>query len=198
MKLGVFPGRYPAVVVSYDPGRRTCRVDIPGISDGGDVHPEAEIEYSIGDKSRDGSHATEIEILPGDTVWVAFIAGDPRYPIITGYRNPQAGNSQGWRRWHHANIEVLSDMLMRLISGGDFLIKSGSHVTIQAPSVTVDSSNTDVTGNLNVKGKITGSGGMAISGGDGAQVEGNVRVKGDMHSTGSMISDGPNSPNHRH
>ena len=56
--------------------RRICRLEIPGLTDGADTLPEAEIEYPV-----------------GDTVWVAFIGGDPRYPIITGSRNPQAGNS---------------------------------------------------------------------------------------------------------
>lgn len=90
MEYGLMHGRYPAIVRTYDQARRTCRIDIPGLTDGGDTLPEAEIEYPIGDKSRSGAFATEIEILPGDTVWVAFIGGDPRYPIITGYRNPQS------------------------------------------------------------------------------------------------------------
>ena len=122
MEYGLMPGRYPAIVKTYSQARRTCRVEIPGLTDGGDVLPEAEIEYPIGDKSRAGANTTEIEITPGDTVWVAFIGGDPRYPIITGYRNPQAGNSADWRRWHHANMELLADTLMKLIAGGDVLI----------------------------------------------------------------------------
>lgn len=137
MEYGIMPGRYPAIVKSYDQGRRTCRVEIPGVTDGGDVMPEAEIEYSIGDKSRAGANETEIEITPGDTVWVAFIGGDPRYPIITGWRNPQAGNSVDWRRWHHKNIEMLSDALMRLVAGGDILMQSGGTITLQAASVAI-------------------------------------------------------------
>jgi hypothetical protein len=114
MDVELLPGRYPATVKSYDQVSRTCRVDIPGITQGGDVYPVAEIEYPIGDKSRTGAHATEIEMLAGDTVWVAFIGGDPRYPIITGYRNPQAGNSADWRRVHHANIELTADGTLKL------------------------------------------------------------------------------------
>ncbi|MBY0475391.1 MAG: hypothetical protein K2Q13_10090 [Nitrosomonas sp.] len=111
---GQMPGRYPAIVRSYSQERRTCRIEIPGITDGSDVLPEAEIEYPIGDKSRTGANATEIEILPNDTVWIAFIGGDSRYPIITGYRNPQSGNSVDWRRFHHANIEITADGTMKL------------------------------------------------------------------------------------
>lgn len=115
--LELMAGRYPAVVQSYNQSKRTCRISIPGMTDGGDVLPEAEIEYPIGDKSRSGANATELEITAGDTVWVAFIGGDPRYPIITGYRNPQAGNSADWRRIHHKNIEQLSDDMYHVQSG---------------------------------------------------------------------------------
>lgn len=198
MKAGLIPGRWPAIVRSYDPGRRTCRVEMPGLTEGGDVLPEAEIEYSIGDKSRAGSNTTEIEITPGDPVWVAFIGGDPRYPIITGYRNPQAGNSQGWRRWHHANMELLADMLMKMISGGDFLIKSGSHVTVQAPRATVQADETHVTGNLTVDGSITGKGGMSVSGGSGVSVQGNMSVDGNVGATGDILAGGSNSNHHSH
>ncbi len=131
-EYGLMPGRYPAVVVSYDWQKRTCRIEIPGLTDGGDVMPEAEIEYPIGDKSRLGNYTTEIEIWPGDTVWVAFIGGDPRYPVITGYRNPRAGNSVDWRRWHHKNIELLADELINIIAGIDVLVQAGQDITIRA------------------------------------------------------------------
>ena len=109
MHTDLYPGRYPAVVASYDPASRTCGVLIPGITDGGDAPLTAEIEYPIGDKSRTGANATELEILPGDTVWVCFLAGDPRYPIITGYRCPRAGNAVGIRAMHHAAIHLTAD-----------------------------------------------------------------------------------------
>lgn len=109
-------GRYPAIIESYSNESRECRVKIPGMTDNGDVYPLSEIEYPIGDKSREGAYATELEILPGDTVWIAFIGGDSRYPIITGYRNPQSGNDIDWRRVHHKNIEYIADELMQLIS----------------------------------------------------------------------------------
>lgn len=134
---GTMPGRYPGIVKSYDKNRRTCRIEIPGLTDGADVLPEAEIEYSIGDKSRIGSHATEIEILSGDTVWIAFIGGDPRYPIITGYRNPQAGNSIDWRRFYHANIEMSADGVLKL---------NATTVEINAPTVTINGADTTING----------------------------------------------------
>jgi len=137
MEYGLMPGRYPAIVKTYNQARRTCRVEIPGLTDGGDVLPEAEIEYSIGDKSRAGANETEIEITPGDTVWVAFIGGDPRYPIITGYRNPQSGNSSDWRRWHHANIELIADAEMRLVVGGTSVVITPAGITITTPSLDI-------------------------------------------------------------
>lgn len=150
-EYGFMPGRYPAIVKSYDKTKRTCRIELPGMTDGGDVLPEAEIEYPIGDKSKSGAHATELEIVSGDTVWVAFIGGDPRYPIITGYRNPQAGNSADWRRFHHENMELLADKLMKLISGVDFIIQSGAKLNITAVgAITV---NTDSDATVTAKGK---------------------------------------------
>lgn len=137
MDYGLMPGRYPAIVRSYNQARRTCRVEIPGLTDGADVLPEAEIEYPIGDKSRAGANTTEIEITPGDTVWVAFIGGDPRYPIITGYRNPQSGNSADWRRWHHANIELIADAEMRLVVGGTSVVITPAGITITTPSLDI-------------------------------------------------------------
>ena len=108
---GNYSGRWPAVVREYDAKRRLCRVEIPGITDGAETLPNAEIEYPIGDRTR-GAFETEIEILENDAVWVSFIGGDPRYPIITGWRVPREGNSVGWRRWHHENIEILAEKII--------------------------------------------------------------------------------------
>ena len=132
VQYGFLPGRYPAIVRSYDKARRTCRVEIPGLTDGADVMPEAEIEYAIGDKSAHSSYPTEIEILPGDTVWIAFIGGDPRYPIVTGYRNPQSGNTSDWRRIHHANIELLADGTMRLKVGSSEIVLTPDSIKMTA------------------------------------------------------------------
>jgi hypothetical protein len=107
-------GRYPAVVDSYDADQRLCRVSIPGITTGADVLPLAEIEYPVGDKASHDEYATEIEMLAGSLVWVAFIAGDARYPIITGGRNPRTGNGTKWRRYHHANIDLVADDVARV------------------------------------------------------------------------------------
>lgn len=110
----ILVGPHPAEVVGYDVKTRTCRVMIPGITDGGLVELLAEIAYPIGDKSwgdkpKNGKYSTEIEIHPKDKVWVQFIGGDWRYPVITGFRCTNNGNSEDWRRWHHKNLEVIGD-----------------------------------------------------------------------------------------
>jgi len=199
------PGRYPAIVRSYDQKSRTCRLEIPGLTDGGDVFPKAEIEYPIGDKSRDGEFTTEIEILPGDTVWIAFICGDKRYPIITGYRNPLSGNSVDWRRVHHENMEMLSNVLMNLIAGGNITIQSSANITIQASeSITIESGST-----ITVKAPegilldtpiTTFTGNIAIqgNGSTSAVVDGDMTVSGDMIVQGAVTDSGGNTNNHSH
>ncbi|OZB31193.1 MAG: hypothetical protein B7X51_09440 [Pseudomonas sp. 34-62-33] len=133
---GLLVGKWPAVVNSYDPDSRTCAISIPGQTDGAEAPLIAEIEYPIGDKSRHAT-MTEIEILPGDLVWVEFVQGDPRYPLITGWRNPTRGNSKGWRRWHHANIELLADQQMRLVAGQSILLQvGGSTITLTPADIT--------------------------------------------------------------
>lgn len=190
----LMPGRYPAVVKSYDPDRRTCRVEIPGLTDGGDVLPEAEIEYAIGDRSAGTGTRTEVEILPGDPVWVAFVAADPRFPVITGYRNPQTGNAVDWRRWHHANMELLAETLMKLIAGGDVLIKSGTRITLQAPEILLDAQHSTSTGMHTVAGLLTWQAGAAGAGGEaGNSISGGMVVSG-----GDVVADGIGLQSHHH
>lgn len=135
---GYLFGTYPAIIKSYDQARRTCRIEIPGITSGGDVLPEAEILYPIGDKSRQGQYETELEIVGSETVWVQFIGGDPRYPIIIGNRNPQTGNSADWRRYHHKNYENLTDIMMHFESGETIQSDAGINIDAYAGESMVD------------------------------------------------------------
>ena len=199
---GLLNGRYPAIVKSYDQNKRTCRIEIPGLTDGCDVFPEAEIEYPIGDKARHASWGTEIEILSGDTVWIAFIGGDPRYPIITGYRNPRVSNSIDWRRIHHKNIEQIADQTMHLESG--VLIKTDAGETIQVNAgstievsagtsikFSVGGSVIEMTGasvtissaQINLNGPISGGG----SGGATASFTGEIVSKKDVQASGISL-----------
>lgn len=134
---GLLHGKWPAVIQSYDPGTRQCIISIDGQTNGGDDGLQAEIEYPIGDKSRHGTQ-TEIEILAGDLVWVEFIQGDPRAPLITGWRNPTIGNSSGWRRYHHKNIQLLADDEMRLESGKSVHIEAGDSILLKVGGSTIN------------------------------------------------------------
>ncbi|MGL5598998.1 MAG: hypothetical protein ACRDDA_13020 [Aeromonas sp.] len=133
---GLLHGKWPAIVDSYDAASRTCEVSIPGQTDG-QGKLVAEIEYPIGDKSRNTTQ-TEIEVLPGDLVWIEFIQGDPRYPLITGWRNPTQGNSAGCRRWHHKNIELLADGTINIEAGSGITLKvGGSTITLTGSEISL-------------------------------------------------------------
>lgn len=177
---GFIPGKLPAVVASYDKARRECRVHIPGLTDGSGPGMLAEIEYPIGDKSKAGEFSTDIAIFAGDPVWVEFECGDARYPIITGYRNPRVGNGTDWRRFHQANMELLTAQVMNLIAGGIITLKSDAKINLIAPLVHVQ-------GPLLVDELIAGTGGLAVSGGSGASVEGSMAING-----GSLTNNGVN------
>ncbi len=158
----LMPGIYPAIVKSYDQATRTCRVEIPEVTRGGDVYPEAKIAYPIGDKSKAGIYATEVEILAGDMVWVEFIGSDSRYPIITGYRNPKTGNSvDDHRRYHHQNIQLIADDLFR-INVGESEIKltpteirltiGDSEIIMNSTTVTINATNAIINANTDING----------------------------------------------
>lgn len=202
----------PATVKEYLPATRQCRIEIPPLTNGASTLPLADILYGIGDKASK-ARQTEMRILPGDMVWVSFIGGDPRYPIIVGYRNPLEGNDVGWRRWEHENMEWLIDKVANMISQGTITLKanstitidSGSSVLVKAPSVTaqcstatisasgstsIQSPSTTISGSLTVGGKATLSGGLAVSGGSslggGGTMTGSLRVNGSITASGSI------------
>lgn len=157
---------YPAIIREYNAQKRTVRIEMVGMTNGATLLPECDLMYSLGDKS---SH-TEIEILAGDSVWVDFLADDPRYPIIMGFRNPEMGNIVGWRKWHHANIEIAAD--------GEMVLKGSSlkleFKTIETTGTTTN--NSPITNKAQVSmnagmnngngGAVTCTGGFDITGGD--------------------------------
>jgi hypothetical protein len=191
------PSRVPGIVRGYDPDTRLCKVEIPGITDGSPELPDAEIEYPIGDKSANSAHNTEIEILAGDLVWLAFENGDERYPIITGYRNPRSGNPSGTRRWHHANIEMIADTLMHF----------------QAPNITMDTQTLTINASTQVivntpVAKFSGQGifqgllsflsGMFGSGTGGGSAN-TTDITGDVGFAGALKNNGVNvGSTHKH
>ncbi|EOE1791833.1 TPA: phage baseplate assembly protein V [Citrobacter freundii] len=88
------------------------------------------------------------------------------------------------------------------IRGGieHLVIECSTDVLVKTPKATIDAPQTEMTGDLLVKGKLTYKGGMAGSGGEGATatIQGNIEIEGNAHATGSMLSDGANSNHHSH
>lgn len=144
-------GKWPGVVASYDDAARMLRVRVDGVTDGSNLLPLAEIEYPIGDRADapNPKDHTELRILVGDMVWVEFMGGDPRFPIITGHRLKRAGNPTGWRRWRHANIEMTADGDMVLNATNLILNISGDmteHIGGDRTTDIAGKEQTDVTG----------------------------------------------------
>lgn len=171
-------GLWPAEVVSYDGGKRTARVKIAGMTDGSQTMPEAIFCNPLGDNAA----TTEIRIKAGDPVWVMFECGDPRYPIITGYRTPREGNPVSWRRWAHDNIEITADGKMVFnatdvvwnISGSETR-KVGGAASLDAGTSTVKASSHAITANTSVAGSLSAAGG---ANGSGVKLTGNVAMDG--------------------
>lgn len=88
------------------------------------------------------------------------------------------------------------------IRGGieHMVVECSADVIVKAQKATIDAAETEITGNLLVKGKFTYQGGMEGSGGDGsaAKITGNIDIEGNAHATGSVLSDGANSNHHSH
>lgn len=185
-------GRIPAIVREVDRARREIRVEIPGYTDGADTLPLAEVEYDIGDRSAQ----TEIRILPGDDVWVEFINGDARYPIITGYRVKHTGNEVGTRRWVHDNIETIADAEHRIAAGSKIVLDvGGTLVTITPGKVQIDSADVVVNGETVFNGSVTINGSNTVSGTVSAQ--GTVSSAAGLSAPAATIN-GISFTTHRH
>ena len=153
--------KYPAVVMSYDANTRLAKIKLEPLDDGADTQLDAELLYPLGDKSN-----TAIEVLAGDFVWVEFEQGDPRYPIIVGYRNKRTGNDDTTRRYHHhGNFEILADNLIK-IKGNVKVIVESETVEVIATTVNVTASNTNINSVVAITGNTTISGNLTVSNGD--------------------------------
>jgi phage baseplate assembly protein gpV len=193
--------KYPAVVVSYDGVTRLAKVKLEPLDDGADTVLDAELLYPLGDKSN-----TAIEVLANDPVWVEFEAGDPRYPIIVGYRNKREGNDDATRRYHHhGSFEILADNIIKIKGNVKVIVESETvevtapTVTVTATTVTVTATNTNITslvnitGNTSITGNLSVAGAISGTGGSGATIAGNVTV-----STGDVVADGKSLKGHTH
>lgn len=187
-------GKYPAVVVGYDGVTRLAKVKLEPLDDGADTALDAELLYPLGDKSN-----TAIEVLANDPVWVEFEAGDPRYPIIVGYRNKREGNDDSTRRYHHhGSFEILADNIIK-IKGDMKVIVESETVEVHATTVTVTATNTNITSLVNITGNTSITGNLAVAGeisgtgGSGATIAGSVTV-----SSGDVVADGKSLKTHTH
>lgn len=142
--MNVIHGLWPGVVISYDADARACRVSIEGLTERGDVFPIAVFNNPIGDRAGD----TEIRIMPGDPVWLQFEAGDPRFPVIMGYRTPRAGNPKDWRRWQHKNIQLIAEDTLLITVGS-------TEVTVTSGLVKIDGADVQIEKNLIVGQDVT-------------------------------------------
>lgn len=200
--------KYPAVVVGYDANTRLAQVKIEPLDNGADTVLDAELLYPLGDKSN-----TAIEVLAGDFVWVEFEAGDPRYPIIAGYRNKRTGNDDATRRYHHhGSFEILADNIIKIKGNVKVIVESetveviaptvkvtSTTVTVDATTITVNASNTNITslvnitGNTSIAGTLSVAGAISGTGGSGATIAGSVTV-----SSGDVVADGKSLKTHTH
>lgn len=65
------------------------------------------------------------------------------------------------------------------------MIECSADVFVKTQKATIDAPQTEMTGDLLVRGKLTYEGGMAGSGGEGATatIQGNIEIEGNAHAT---------------
>lgn len=90
-------------------------------------------------------------------------------------------------------IVVNTTATVEVTAAGAVSVTAGGPATVTAPSAKIDAATTHCTGALNVDGKITGAGGLAISGGSGATVAGSMAITG-----GEVTADGIALKGHHH
>ena len=152
MRLGNYT---PGFVESYDAATRRARVRIPGVTDGAEKFPEAELCYPLGDKSEH----TEIRVLAGDRVWLDFVNGDARFPIITGFRPKSSDNALQWRRLHSENIELQADTDIKIFAtGGKIEVLSNGQTKVTASEVLI------VAPVIKLQGAVQALNGLAVTG----------------------------------
>lgn len=171
-------GLWPGEIASYDGASRTCQVRILGITDGSNGLPEAVFNNPLGDDAS----TTEIRILPDAPVWLMFECGDPRYPIIMGYRTPRAGNPVDWRRWQHNNIEITADNELIINAAsvtwnitGNETKTVGGVMASTAGSSTHEAATHAITAQTSIAGAVSMTAG---AGGSGASIQGAVAITG--------------------
>ena len=97
-------------------------------------------------------------------MWVEFEQGDPRYPIIVGYRNKRTGNDDLTRRYHHhGNFEILADNIIKIKGNVKVIIESAT-VEVIATTANITASNTNITSLVNITGNTSITGNLTVAG----------------------------------
>lgn len=117
-------GKYPAVIHSYNEAAKRCMIEIPGMTDGSYI--EAELSFPLSDSS---TH-TSLRILEGDLCWIEFVGGDPKFPLITGFRPKNSGSVVDYRRFHHKHFETDADETQKHTAGTTYRIEAGTSATV--------------------------------------------------------------------
>lgn len=92
-----------------------------------------------------------------------------------------------------ASLDIAPNGAITIITASTISATAAGAVVVNAPSATINAPESHCTGSLLVDGKITGTGGMAISGGEGATVEGSMAITG-----GDVTADGVGLKSHDH
>jgi hypothetical protein len=157
------PNLVPGFVHSYDGASRVCRVRFPG-TDGSSVFPVAEFCYPVGFNSEQ----TEIKVVAGDRVWLAFRNGDPRFPIVMGYRPKETDNATEVLRLQQQHVEITADAAMKLKALANSLeIEAGGVVRIKGTSIEFEGPvkcNNTLTAQGLIKGSEVQAGNITLTG----------------------------------
>lgn len=152
--------RYPAVVSAYTDKAKVCEVHIPGLTDGAGAGLTAEFEYPLGDRDQD----TAIRIKVGDPVWVAFLAGDQRYPIVTGFRARLEPGMGVVRHWEYDNFNLTADDTVVIQAGKSIKLQVGGSTIELTPDTIAQIASAN-----SIKGPVEQTGGDFTSDGISAQ-----------------------------
>lgn len=141
-----------------------------------------------------GEHVAVLLDAQGeDGVILGAIFSDADTPPVTdkdkfGIRFKDGAELEYDRATHTLSVKGVQKVIVE--AGTSILLKAGTKVTVDAP-------NTEFTGNVVVKGKLTYQGGLDGSGG-AATIEGDVKVAGNVNASGTVMDSGGNSNHHTH